>query len=213
MSAQCKPQAVLFDFDGTLIDSARSVLAGLAHALQSAAITPKHPLDASIIGPPLAKTLAHLAGSAEPQLIARLASAFREHYDVAGYRDTEVYRGVAELLAGLHESGIQLYIVTNKRIAPTRLILAHLGWSHWFSGVYALDALEPPAPHKPALVTEVLRKHGLQHEQTWMVGDSSEDRRAAEANKLRFFAASWGYGSAGDGLKDPLALLTAATGE
>jgi phosphoglycolate phosphatase len=205
-----RPTALLFDFDGTLIDSARSVLAGLGHALKSAGIAPKLPLDASIIGPPLKQTLARLAGTDEPALIDTMSAAFREHYDLEGYRDTDVYPGVPELLSGLHDAAIPLYIVTNKRIAPTRLILEHLGWLDWFTGVYALDALEPPAAHKPALVAHVLTKHALAQESTWMVGDSSEDRRSAELNGLRFFAANWGYGSAGDGLDKPLALLERA---
>ena len=68
-SAQRPPAAILFDFDGTLIDSATSVLAGLRHALTIASIEARCALDASIIGPPLRLTLAKLAGSDEPALI------------------------------------------------------------------------------------------------------------------------------------------------
>lgn len=206
-----KPTAILFDFDGTLIDSATSVLAGLQHALASASIEPCCALDASIIGPPLRLTLAKLAGSDEPALIDRLAAAFREHYDADGYRHTEVYDGVPAMLQALKGSGIALYIVTNKRILPTLRILDHLGWRDWFESVYALDALQPPAANKPTLVAAVLKKHELVSGRTWMVGDSEEDRRSAETNELRFFAAQWGYGGAGGaGLSEPAELTLAA---
>jgi phosphoglycolate phosphatase len=206
-----KPTAILFDFDGTLIDSATSVLAGLQHALASASIEPRCALDSSIIGPPLRLTLAKLAGSDESVLIDRLAAAFREHYDSDGYRHTEVYEGVQSMLKALNEAGIALYIVTNKRILPTLRILDHLGWRDWFESVYALDALQPPAANKPALVATVLKKHELVLDRTWMVGDSEEDRRSAEMNGLRFFAAQWGYGGAGGaGLSKPAELTLAA---
>ena len=207
-----KPTAILFDFDGTLIDSATSVLAGLQHALASASIEPRCTLDSSIIGPPLRLTLAKLAGSDESALIDRLAAAFREHYDSDGYRHTEVYEGVPSMLKALNEAGIALYIVTNKRILPTLRILDHLGWRDWFESVYALDALQPPAANKAALVATVLKKHELVLDRTWMVGDSEEDRRSAEMNGLRFFAARWGYGGAGGaGLSKPAELTLAAS--
>jgi phosphoglycolate phosphatase len=187
-----KPTAILFDFDGTLIDSATSVLAGLQYALTSASIEARCALDASIIGPPLRLTLAKLAGSDEPALIDRLAAAFREHYDSDGYKHTEVYESIPSMLQTLR-------------------ILDHLGWRDWFKAVYALDALQPPAANKPALVATVLTRHELAAGRTWMVGDSEEDRRSAETNGLRFFAAQWGYGSAGGaGLSKPAELTLAA---
>lgn len=192
-----RPTAILFDFDGTLIDSAQSVLAALREALDTVGVPTTVPIEPAIIGPPLRQTLRQLAGSADPALIDALAEAFRAAYDETGYRATEVYEGVPEMLGALANAGIALHIVTNKRIAPTRRILAHLGWTPWFAGIYALDALTPPAPHKPALVATVLERERLEPASTWMVGDSSEDRHSAEGNALRFWAASWGYGEAG----------------
>lgn len=210
------PRAILFDFDGTLIDSAASVLASLDHALKRSNVTPVVPLDRALIGPPLRQTLATLAGRDDAALLDLLAQAFRDDYDTRGYTRTEVYAGVPEMLQGLQAQRIALHIVTNKRIAATRRILDHLGWRAWFAGVYALDALEPAAPNKPHLVAEVLRRENLSAASTWMVGDSAEDRRSAETNALRFFAATWGYGAAAGGAEDghslttPLELLQAA---
>ena len=120
------PQAILFDFDGTLIDSARSILAGFELALTREGLQPAVPLAPSLIGPPLPKTLATLAGTEDPAVIMKLTAAYREAYDGGGYRQTEVYPGVTSMLEGLAEHRISLHIVTNKRIVPTRLILDHL---------------------------------------------------------------------------------------
>lgn len=204
------PEAVLFDFDGTLIDSAPGILASFEAALRVTGLEPAVPLSASLIGPPLAKTVATLLGRDDPAAVQAMVEAYRADYDTTGYRATTVYEGVTALLDGLAEARIALHIVTNKRIAPTRRILEHLGWTPRFAGIYALDALEPAAPHKPALVTEVLRREGLTAARSWMVGDSAEDRRAAESNGLRFFGAAWGYGAAAeDGLRHPRELLQA----
>ena len=205
-----RPQAVLFDFDGTLIDSAPGILASFEAALRATGVRPAVPLAPSLIGPPLAKTVATLIGRDDPAAVQPVIEAFRADYDTAGYRSTAVYEGVTAMLDGLADAGIDLHIVTNKRIAPTRRILEHLGWTSRFAGVYALDAIEPAAAHKPALVTEVLRREGLEAARSWMVGDSAEDRRAAESNGLRFFGAAWGYGAAdAEGLRHPLELLAA----
>ncbi len=202
-----RPRAILFDFDGTLVDSARSILAGLGRALEREGVTPVVPLVPSLIGPPLPRTLATLTGSNEPALIERLAAAFRTYYDTQGYRETEVYAGVGDMLESLAREGLALFIVTNKRIKPTRLIIDHLGWNAHFRGLHALDALEPPASNKTALVDEVLRRESLTSAYTWMVGDSAEDRQAAVGNGLEFLAATWGYGAAGAERRDPASLL------
>lgn len=215
------PHSILFDLDGTLIDSAPGILASFSAALQRTGIAPAVPLEASLIGPPLPVTAATLVGRDDPAAVAALVAAFRSDYDGSGYRATAVYDGVPGLLDGLAAAGIALRIVTNKRIVPTRRILDHLGWTARFVGIHALDATQPPAPDKPAMVAAVLHAAALHPGRTWMVGDSAEDRRAAETNGLRFFAAAWGYGAAAAGvtagtadpaaaLTDPLALLAAA---
>jgi phosphoglycolate phosphatase len=209
-----KPAAILFDFDGTLIDSAPSILASFAAALQQTGLQAAVPLTPSLIGPPLLTTIGTVLGTEDDATRQRFAAAFREQYDLAGYRQTVAYDGVPALLAGLHDAGIRLFIVTNKRIAPTRRILAYLGWEQWFHGVYALDALHPPAPNKKALVRDVLQREALRSADTWMVGDSREDQSSAESNALRFFAACWGYGEAlGEGPRSPIELLTLATAQ
>jgi phosphoglycolate phosphatase len=205
------PAAILFDFDGTLIDSAPSILASFAAALQRTGLKAAVPLTPSLIGPPLLSAVGTLLGTGDEPTRQRFAAAFREQYDLAGYRHTAAYDGVPALLEGLHEAGIHPYLVTNKRIAPTRLILAHLRWEHWFRGVYALDALQPPAPNKTSLIRDVLQREALRPADTWMVGDSPEDQSAAAGNALRFLAARWGYGEGlGDGPRSPLELLTLA---
>ena len=184
---------LVFDLDGTLIDSSRSILAGFAAAFDELGRAPVAALEPGIIGPPLKETLALLAGTEDPAVIEPLAAGFKRHYDTEGYKATEVFPGVPQMLAAL-AARFPLYIATNKRIGPTRSILGHLGWSGHFRDVHALDSFSPPAKNKREMIARVLSTHGLDAARTLYVGDRDEDEHAAAGNGLPFALACWGYG-------------------
>lgn len=195
MTAMARYPHVLFDLDGTLIDSAPAILASFREAFTSTGVTPVRSIDERVIGPPLTETLQLLSGSDDPALIGRLADAFKASYDSDGYKATAAYAGVGELLAQLAAAGRQLSIATNKRIHPTRLILAHLGWQDYFSHVYALDLFTPRLPDKAAMIARLLADQNIAGDQAIYIGDRSEDGESADANCLPFIAVTWGYGS------------------
>lgn len=186
---------VLFDLDGTLIDSAPAILASYREAFAAAGRTPVMPIDAGIVGPPLLETLEMLTGSTEPALIAELAAHFKASYDTTGYRQTAAYDGVGDMLARLAAGDCRLAIATNKRLHPTRLILQHLGWAGHFDAVYALDMFEPRLPDKATMIARLMADRGIPRDIAVYVGDRSEDGESADANHLPFLAATWGYGS------------------
>lgn len=186
---------VLFDLDGTLIDSAPAILASYREAFAAAGRTPVMPIDAGIVGPPLLETLEMLTGSTEPALIAELAAHFKASYDTTGYRQTAAYDGVGDMLARMAAGGCRLAIATNKRLHPTRLILQHLGWAGHFDAVYALDMFEPRLPDKATMIARLMADRGIPRDIAVYVGDRSEDGESADANHLPFLAATWGYGS------------------
>lgn len=186
---------VLFDLDGTLIDSAPAILASYREAFAAAGRTSVVPIDAGIVGPPLLETLEMLTGSIDPALIAELAAHFKASYDTTGYLQTAAYEGVGAMLARLATGGCRLAIATNKRLHPTRLILQHLGWAAHFDAVYALDMFEPRLPDKATMIARLLADRSIPRDAAVYVGDRSEDGESADANHLPFLAATWGYGS------------------
>lgn len=186
---------VLFDLDGTLIDSAPSILASMGAAFAELGAEPVCPLEPSLIGPPLIPTLRKLRGDAPGgPSVEDLAAAFKAHYDREGYRGSVVIEPMPALLDALAAQQRDLYIVTNKRLHPTLLILEHLGWRPRFRGVYALDALTPAATSKAQVLQHVVATHGLPAERCWYVGDRDEDAEAAEAAGLPCLRVPWGYG-------------------
>lgn len=190
-------QSIIFDLDGTLIDSSPSILASFKGAFLKANLQPVKPLTPEIIGPPLKETLKNLLGENDTEKIDQLAEFFKQSYDTEGYKQTQVFAGVEYLLAELSKTK-PLYIATNKRIKPTLLIFEHLGWQQYFKGVYALDMPEAAAKNKAELIAYVLKKHAIQSAEAYYIGDRVEDKKAALANNLNFYYAKWGYDAEAD---------------
>jgi phosphoglycolate phosphatase len=186
--------AIIFDLDGTLIDSSPSILNCFGHALSEAGLQPLVPLNDSLIGPPLRQTLINLTGLTDNSLLDRLADGFKECYDTVGYKATQVYNGVEDMLGHLAECNIPLAIATNKRRVPTLKILEHLGWTKYFRIVGTLDTPVPPHADKAALIRFLLNELDAHAEKSLYVGDKWEDGEAAASNGMLFCAAGWGYG-------------------
>tara|TARA_Y100001936_G_scaffold240400_1_gene274823 strand:+ start:44462 stop:45103 length:642 start_codon:yes stop_codon:yes gene_type:complete len=184
---------IIFDFDGTLVDSAPGILAAFDSAFSACRMTPNQPLNLSIIGPPLMETLGNLTGTNDMSVLQPLAKEFRASYDEEKYQLTGVFPGVEEMLIGLRACGYQLYIATNKRIIPTRRILEHLGWEQYFKSVYALDSFSPPLKSKVDMLGVILADLELDHNTTLYIGDRQEDGEAALVNNIHFLLAVWGY--------------------
>jgi phosphoglycolate phosphatase len=185
---------LIFDLDGTLIDSSNSILESFRGAFEKVGKAPVRPLTADIIGPPLRETLSNVSGLTSSDELDGLATAFKAYYDTEGYKHTEVFPDIEEILSELSRMQLSLYIATNKRIIPTRLILDHLGWTSYFTGVYALDSLTASMAQKSDLLKYIVDKYSMNSESTLYVGDRREDGEAAAKNHLKFAFAAWGYG-------------------
>lgn len=188
------PPDILFDLDGTLIDSSPGILASFRRVLDASGLHPVVPLEASLIGPPLGETLQRITGIADDTVLAGLTEAFKRDYDTSGYRQTVVFEGVPEGLRRLAEAGARLFIVTNKRMAPTLKILDALDLARYFTGVHTRDETLPMAPSKTAVTRRVVAHYAIASGNALFVGDSDEDRRAARENNMAFAHAAYGYG-------------------
>jgi phosphoglycolate phosphatase len=184
---------ILFDLDGTLIDSAPSILESFIYAFSALGLEPKRAITSDVVGPPLMPTLAKLAGQDNPTLLQNLAAKFKEHYDSEGYKKATVYAGIQALLEQLKQTNVPLYIATNKRDFPTQKLMQYLGWAHYFNGVFALDSYKPPLASKPLMVAQILADNQINPAQAIYIGDRYEDGLAAEYNQIAFAIVTWGY--------------------
>ena len=190
-----RTQHIIFDLDGTLVDSAPGILSVFSAVLAARCIRPRCELDSRLIGPPLAESLARISGIDNATELAVLADDFKHRYDAEGVAATLAYEGVGTLLKEVERNDCVLHIATNKRIAPTRAIVERLGWQRYFASLHALDLYEPRLPDKARLLACLLAERGLSPDVCIYIGDTPEDGRAADSNALRFVAATWGYGN------------------
>jgi phosphoglycolate phosphatase len=184
--------AVFFDLDGTLADSARGIVASLENALASCGI-PSPDIDwLRFIGPPLPRMLeAALPGVGQSRRDDVIA-AYRQHYATSGLFETALFPGVEELLHRLSHDGRRMYIVTNKPQAPAEAIIAHLKLD---SLVHRVVGGDPSGQNtKPDRAEALVEAEGLAG--GTFVGDGLDDLYAAERIGARFYLASWGYGMA-----------------
>lgn len=185
---------LIFDLDGTLIDSAPSILSSLQVALGQASVTPRRPLTKSLIGPPLRAIISNILKKEDQARIPHVMQCFKYHYDTLGYQSSLAYPGIQDLLEQLKKTDVHLYIATNKRIVPAYSILSYLGWSKFFKNVYALDYFQPAVADKVTMLLCIKDKLKKEYDDFIYIGDRPEDAHAAKENNLPFLWASWGYG-------------------
>ncbi len=189
-----KTENILFDLDGTLIDS----FPGIEHSARAAvsAVMPERELPdlRRLIGPPIREVLGRAVSEAEPGTLDELERRFRTSYDEEGWRKSVAYRGVAETLSRLSHAKLKSFVVTNKPTLPAKRILGRLGLLEYFKEVISLNSRTPPFSSKAEAVTYLISRHGLNLPATLFVGDSVDDARAAQSCGLRFIAVTYGYG-------------------
>ena len=208
----------MFDLDGTLVDSRPGIEWAAERAFEKE-LPGEAPVSLGpFIGPPIPEMLRKAMPGASGEVLRRLEREFVSAYDSEGWRRASLYDGVDELITALRETGRRLFVVTNKRATPTRLILAGTGLAVSVDAAYCVDSAaetRTKTESLQALLAEQRVEPGLSS----MVGDDLGDEDAARACGIRFIGAGWGYGRlrggsrvAGD-LADLAAMLGLPTNE
>jgi phosphoglycolate phosphatase len=185
---------VIFDLDGTLVDSAPDIAQALGAALTEAGIEPP-PLDEikAMIGDgarALIRRALERAGAARDVdvLLARFLERYRDHLCVG----SRLYPGVPEALGLLGRAGVRSAVVTNKPGTLARSLLGQLGLAPLFLVIIG-DGDGFPRKPDPAAARAVIERAGGSASRTAMVGDGLADLRMARAAGVRAIAAGWGY--------------------
>lgn len=189
-------KSVIFDLDGTLIDSQESILSAISIALHESGLEAKIPITSELIGPPLIETISKITGVNNLLIINEVANRFKRHYDSLGYRDSVAYSGINQLLVSLRNLDYSLYIATNKRLTPTIKILDYLSLNSFFSAIYSIDFnSEKPFKNKAEMISELLSRELIDPDLAIYIGDRDEDYVSAKENGLRCILVEWGYGA------------------
>lgn len=190
-----KYKNILFDLDGTLIDSAPGIVESFSFAFNKIYGEECSKEIKSLIGPPINEVLHAVNGETDSTIIKEFVDAFKLHYDNEGFKKSQLFENVSEVLKSLINDRLELYIATNKRKKPTNLILDYLNLNQYFKGVYCPDSFELVFENKINLVQNLISSFTLEKSESLFVGDTSHDGIAAAANGLDFALVEYGYGS------------------
>jgi phosphoglycolate phosphatase len=188
---------VIFDLDGTLIDSALDVGAAVNRVLVEQGFDPIDDQAArNLMGEGgkamVAKAFRLRGHELTEATLLRLTRRFVDHYRADPIGRTTLYEGVAEVVAALHEQGISMAVCTNKFEQPARDILEALGLSRYIGDVAGADTFSVRKPD-PGHLLHLLRRLGRAPTNAAMVGDSIHDVQAAKAARIPVVAVTWGY--------------------
>lgn len=189
-------QAVIFDLDGTLLDTIEDLGEAVNHALSLHGY-PLHSMEEyrGMVGHGVRNLVTQaLPGElqADENLIDTCLAQFKEYYTSHIDVHTRPYPGMVEVVQQLHARGVKLAIASNKFQSGTETLIAE-----FFPGIPFVAVLgnRPGYPLKPdpEIVGEVLRQASASPSDAVMVGDSLTDMKTAANGGIRAIAVSWGY--------------------
>ncbi len=199
---------VLFDLDGTLVDSSPGIHSAVRYAAAALGLPePTAPQLRGMVGPPLQDGFALILGVPVAD-VPRAVAAYREHYAAGALLQATVHDGVPALLAALRTAGATLAVATSKPEPFAVRLLEHTGLLPAFASVHGatMDGL---VRHKDQVVAAALAAHPDGRDPV-LVGDRSHDVLGAAAHGLPCIGAGWGPAEDGE-LETAGAAAVAAT--
>lgn len=186
---------LVFDLDGTLVDSLPDLTAALNRLMATKGVPGFMPAEIKpMIGDGtkmlIARALAARGQSPNPGDHERFAADYAAHVAI----ETRPYPHVVETLAALEALGWRFAICTNKSTAATEALLKALDLRHWFAALGCGDSFGVHKPD-PAHVLGTVKAAAGTPERALMVGDHANDIAAARAANMPAIFAAWGYGS------------------
>lgn len=185
----------VFDCDGTLVDGQADVCWAMERAFTRAGLTAP---DVALVRRAVGLSLPQAVRALAPDLSEDQNRAVTEFYRTSfrarreeGLLDEPLYDGIAELLAGLRDSGWQLAVATGKSDRGLAACLATHGIADMFVSLQTADR-HPSKPH-PAMLEAALFEAGAAPHQAVMIGDTSFDMLMARSAGVRGVGVAWGY--------------------
>ena len=182
-------RGIVFDLDGTLIDSYQAIYLGFHHAYKQMGLPPlTYEEVRRVVGQGLNHTFRELLGE---ERVPQAITLFRQKYEEIFPAHTHLLPEVREVLESLHGRGIRLAVATNKLGRFSRAICEHFGMEKLFTVVVGDGDVSQNKPH-PEMLCLAMEKMGTKKDQTLFVGDSVIDIQTAQNAGVRVLAVPTG---------------------
>lgn len=180
-------KALLFDFDGTLLDTNDLILETFMHVLEEKFPGQYTKNDClQFIGPSLYQTFSQITPNEVDEMVAKYRAWNELHHD----EFVKQYDGVVETLEELHKRGIRLAIVSTKISANIMRGLNVLGVTHLFEQIIGMDHVVHVKPH-PEPVLKALDLLGVEKDEVIMIGDNSHDIEGGKNAGVKTAGVAW----------------------
>ncbi|OGU05549.1 MAG: HAD family hydrolase [Geobacteraceae bacterium GWC2_58_44] len=189
---------LIFDLDGTLIDSLPDLIDATNQMRQSFQLAPLGPEEVRrLVGQGARSLVARALPNASPDQVEEGLGIFL-NYNLAHIADkTRLYPGVLETLQAIEGEGIPLCVLSNKDVALCREVLSRLGIAQFFATVFGADSLPFRKP-SPEPVLALVREFQVAARECVLVGDSINDVAAGEGAGVVTVGCSYGYGASSE---------------
>ena len=191
------PELIIFDLDGTLLDTIQDLANSVNHALQKYNY-PTHPLESyrQFIGNGVNKLLERALPEDKRNIdfVSMLKVDFITHYFAHAEESTRQYSGISELLSHLQTKGIKLAVASNKVQEATLKLVNRFFPEISFTAILGQREGFPVKPN-PAILEEIIRIAGVEKDKVLYVGDSGVDVATAYNAKVDFIGVLWGFRS------------------
>ena len=183
-------ELLVFDWDGTLMDSASAIVASIQESCRDLGLpVPDRERAAHVIGLGLKDALGYAVPELPPSDYGKLAERYRHHY-LARDPDIELFPGMREMLAGLKERGYLLAVATGKSRAGLERVLEATQLKPFFDSSRCADETHSK-PH-PAMLQELMQELMIAPQATLMIGDTAHDLQMALSAGVQALAVSYG---------------------
>jgi phosphoglycolate phosphatase len=183
-------ELLVFDWDGTLMDSAGAIVASIQASCRDLGLpVPERERASHVIGLGLKDALAYVVPELPPSDYGRLAERYRHHY-LARDPDIELFPGMREMLAGLKQRRYLLAVATGKTRAGLERVLEATQLKQYFDSSRCADETHSK-PH-PAMLQELMQELLIEPEATLMIGDTAHDVQMAANAGVPALAVSYG---------------------
>ena len=185
-------KAIIFDFDGTLVDSEKAIYECFKSITRR--LTPERERYAKniLIGPPLRDTASEILGPENQDLLDEFVQSFITMHDEQVIRHTQPYPDVIQVLKQLYTKNIPMAVATNKRLTPTKKLIDHFGWNEYFLLIECSDS-QPEMRNKDVMIQDIINQNESFYGSCF-IGDTVNDGLSANLNQLPFIKACYGYG-------------------